>query len=243
MITIRQVAERSMTEEKRKAAKNDFFAYYIGRPLSYALTIPFLYTDIKPNTVTILSYIPQLIGFLIFCIAKSPVWVLIGWVMFFLWNLLDGVDGNIARYKKEFSLMGSVHDAASGYMACTLTFFGMGFVAAHFPGFITSTLGMDPELLIALGGLSGIFTMFPRLVMHKAKTTHPEMEIGEELTDKAHFSPLRILALNLKSTTGGAQFLMLVAILAGISDLYTLCYFLFNLLLMLVSLRSVLKEK
>ena len=243
MITVQQIAERSMTEEKRRSARNDLFAFYIGRPLSYVLTIPFLYTSISPNMVSLLSFIPQIVGFLIFCNANTMSGLIVGWFMFFLWNLLDGVDGNIARYKKQFSPLGSVYDAASGYMACTLTFFSMGIVAAHFPGFTSTSLAISPEMLIILGALSGIFTMFPRLVMHKAKSTVHDKSIGDDLTDREHFSLIRVIALNLKSVTGGAQLLMLVAILTGISDIYTVCYFVFNLLIMFVSLKSVLKEK
>ncbi len=47
-----------------------------------------------------------------------PVPSLAGQVLFtcfFLWNLLDGVDGNLARYKGISSPMGSVVDAMSGY--------------------------------------------------------------------------------------------------------------------------------
>lgn len=239
MITPKQIEEKSMSPEKRKTAKNDFFAFYVGRPISYMFTIPFLYTNISPNTVSILSFIPQIIGLMLFYLAKSTAGLLIGWLMFFLWNMLDGVDGNIARYKEQFSLMGSVYDAASGYMACTLTFFSMGIAAAHFPGILTF---IDSEIMIIIGALSGIFTMFPRLVMHKAKSTLVGANVGEDLVDREHFSFAKIMALNLKSVSGGAQVLMLVAIVLHISDLYTICYFIFNLLVMLVSLRSIFKE-
>ncbi|MBQ6360934.1 MAG: CDP-alcohol phosphatidyltransferase family protein [Lachnospiraceae bacterium] len=243
MITIKQIAEKSMTEEKRRSAKNDIFAFYIGRPLSYILTIPFLYTNIKPNTVSLISFIPQIIGFVLFCVTHSISGAIAGWFLFFLWNLLDGVDGNIARFKREFSRLGSVYDAASGYMACALTFFSMGIAAAHMPGVFSQILHLDRELLIIAGGLSGIFTLFPRLVLHKAKTATGGEDIGEDLMDREHYDLFHIVALNLKSVTGGAQALMLVAIVAGITDLYTICYFFFNMLVMLVSLRSILKEK
>ena len=51
MITPKEIEQKTMSPEKRKSAKNDYFAFYVGRPLSYILTIPFLYTNITPNTV------------------------------------------------------------------------------------------------------------------------------------------------------------------------------------------------
>ena len=64
MITLREIHKRSMTEEKKATAKNDIFAYYIGRPISYLFTLPFLYTKISPNKVTILSMIFVIFGFM-----------------------------------------------------------------------------------------------------------------------------------------------------------------------------------
>ena len=42
MNIVKDLAEKTMTEEKRAQAKNDIFAFYIGRPISYVLTVPFL---------------------------------------------------------------------------------------------------------------------------------------------------------------------------------------------------------
>lgn len=102
MITPKQIADKTMSSEKRASAKNDIFAFYIGRPISYVLTIPFLYTKIRPNTISLISIIPQIIGFVLFYLAENKKMLVIAWLMFFLWNLLDGVDGNVARYKKNF---------------------------------------------------------------------------------------------------------------------------------------------
>lgn len=126
MITPRDIENKTMSSEKRKSAKNDYFAFYIGRPLSYILTIPFLYIGISPDAVSLISIIPIIIGFAFMCIGNTKTILIAGWLMFFLWNLLDGVDGNIARYKKQFSKMGSVYDAMSGYIAMVLIFFWMG---------------------------------------------------------------------------------------------------------------------
>lgn len=49
MITPKDIENKTMSPEKRKSAKNDYFAFYVGRPLSYILTIPFLYTNVMFN--------------------------------------------------------------------------------------------------------------------------------------------------------------------------------------------------
>ena len=78
--------------------------------------------------------------------------------------------------------------------------------------------------------------------MHKAVTTMMDKEAVKDVMDKADYGLVKTIALNLRSCAGGAQFLLLVAILLNILDLYTVCYLLFNTAVMIMSLRSVLKE-
>ena len=243
MITVKEIAQKTMTAEKRASAKNDLFAFYIGRPISYVLTIPFLYTNITPNTVSLFSIIPIIVGFVLACVAKSKTMMILAWSMFFLWNLLDGGDGNIARYKKQFSRMGSVYDAMAGYLAAAFTFFAAGVMASHSNGFLLSNNYVTSEWLIILGGTTGLFNMFPRLVMHKAITVLGSKETTKEISEKQNFGLIKIIALNLKSCAGGAQVVLLVSIIFGFLDMYTVFYFFFNALIMLGSLRSVFKER
>ena len=105
MITPKDIENKTMSPEQRKSAKNDYFAFYIGRPLSYILTIPFLYTNISPNTVSLISIIPIIVGFVLMCIGSTNTVLIVGWLMFFLWNLLDEVVRKIVRYKKKISNM------------------------------------------------------------------------------------------------------------------------------------------
>jgi phosphatidylglycerophosphate synthase len=242
MITVKDIEEKSMTPQKKAMAKNDLFAFYIGRPLSYVLTIPFLYTNISPNTISIISIVPAVFGFLAACAARTKAGMIASWLMFFLWNLLDGVDGNVARYKKQFSKLGSVYDAMAGYIASALMFFAAGIMAAHSKGPLIDRGLIGAEALIICGGLIAIVDLLPRLVMHKAVTTMMDKEAVKDVMDKADYGLVKTIALNLRSCAGGAQLLLLVAILLNILDLYTVCYLLFNTAVMIMSLRSVLKE-
>ena len=243
MITPSEIAKKTMNPEKRSEAKNDFFAFYIGRPLSYILTVPFLYFNITPNTISVISIIPILLGFLAMYIAKTQIGLLIGWLLFFLWNLLDGVDGNVARYKKVFSKMGSVFDAMSGYISMMFSFFGCGIAAAHHPGAFQSVFKLPLEIYIIIGALSGFFVIFPRLIMHKAITSTRDEKALKGIKDKSEFGFIKLVALNLTSVSGFAQIIMLIAILIKAMDLFTVVYFVLNFLICTVSLKSILSEK
>ena len=243
MITPKDIENKTMSPEKRKSAKNDYFAFYIGRPLSYILTIPFLHTNISPNTVSLISIIPIIVGFLLMCIGNTNTVLIVGWLMFFLWNLLDGVDGYIARYKKQFSKMGSVYDAMSGYIAMVLSFFGWGVAAAHNPGMFQNMIRLPLDSYIILGALSGIFVIFPRFIMHKAITTLGDQGSMKSVKDKSEYGFIKLVALNLTSIAGFVQVLMLVAVIFNIMDLFTMGYFILNFMVMVVSLKSIFNAK
>jgi phosphatidylglycerophosphate synthase len=241
MITPYDIAKITMTPEKRKDAQNNYFAFYVGRPLSYLLTIPFLYTNITPNTISIISIIPNVIGFILMGIGNNKATLLYGWGCFFLWNLLDGVDGNIARFKKLSSPMGSVYDAMSGYTALVFSFFAFGLAAAHNGG-STSHL-LSSELYIVLGALSSIFSLFPRLVMHRALTLLKDSQVAADLMKKSEYGLVKIIALNVMSPSGFVQIVMLLSIIFNAMDIFTLVYCFMNFLIMIVALKNILTKK
>lgn len=243
MITIREIEKVTMTPEKRKIAKNDYFAFYIGRPISYLLTIPFLYTRITPNAVSVVSMVPLLLGTLLMYIGESKTMYVFGWLCFFLWNLLDGVDGNIARYKKQFSRMGSIYDAMSGYVAMILSFFAWGIAAAHSSGWFQDIVNIPSDSYIIAGALSGIFVIFPRFIMHKIISTIGTVEEIDSVKDKAGYGVCKIVALNLISISGFVQVLMLLAVVFDMTDLFTMFYFVLNFVVMVYSLKCILTDK
>lgn len=230
----KDIERKTMSPAKKAMAKNDYFAFYVGRPLSYLLTIPFVKTNITPNQISYLSIIPLIVGFIIMIFTTDFVVLLLAWFLFFLWNLLDGVDGNLARYREQYSKDGSVVDAMAGYVAMVLTYFGAGIVAAHLT---------DSDIYIILGALSGISLIFPRLVMHKYINTVAQDESVSSIKDKSDFNTIKILALNMTSITGIPQVLLLLTILTNQWVLFTLVYFTINFLLMIFSLYSLFKKE
>lgn len=230
----KDIERKTMSPAKKAMAKNDYFAFYVGRPLSYLLTVPFVKTNITPNQISYLSIIPLIVGFIIMIFTTDFVVLLLAWFLFFFWNLLDGVDGNLARYREQYSKDGSVVDAMAGYVAMVLTYFGAGIVAAHLT---------DSDIYIILGALSGFSLIFPRLVMHKYINTVAQDESVSSIKDKSDFNTIKILALNMTSITGIPQVLLLLTILTNQWVLFTLVYFTINFLLMIFSLYSLFKKE
>lgn len=242
MITYKDVAEKSMTSDKKASAQSDLFAFYVIRPISFFATIPFLYTSLTPNMISMISIIPVMIGFVISWFTYSKAGMLLSWLMFFIWDILDSVDGNVARYRKQLSKLGSVYDAMSGYLEAAFVFFSAGIMAAHSTGPLVRGGLITPELLVIFGGVTAVMNMYPRLVMHKTVTTLMDKGQVKDISEKKEYGIVKIIALNLKSCAGGALVLMLLAIIFNFLDLYTVFYLLFNVAVMVATIASILRK-
>ncbi len=93
----------------RAAARGDdgFFSTFVLRKISRTFTNVLVETPIKPNTVTAISI---LVGLLAAYIASTGQYLTSG-IVFLFSLVLDCVDGEIARYKSEFSALGAWLDA------------------------------------------------------------------------------------------------------------------------------------
>lgn len=247
MIKVKDIEEKTMSSEKKATAKNDLFAFYIGRPLSYLLTIPFLYTSITPNTISFVSMVFVICSFLCsFFVNVSYVFVLISRILIFLWNIFDGVDGNVARYKQIYSKNGSTIDATSGYMAMFFTFLSFGIISSYLHNTIFDNSIINPAILFtSLGAVSGFFQIFPRLVHHKLANSN--REYNGSISDKSKYNLIKIIGLNLTSIAGFVQLILLAIVILGffniyLFDFFTIIYFFINLSFCLFSLFKMLRN-
>ena len=211
-MTYKEIYDIAMPEAKRKEERWNLFARHIGRPLSELMTVPLTKTTIKPTTVTRWSIIALLIGAVLVSINQSMLLSIIGWIFFLLWNLLDGVDGNLARSTKQCSNLGDLWDTMGGYASMVLTFFSAG-IAAFFDN--NAYNFCDNYLLIIMGGATAIMSIFPRLILQKKKTYGINSDAINMLTDKNHFGVTQIISINLISPSGFLQIIFLLCILFG----------------------------
>ncbi len=243
MITPKQIAKATMTDEKRKVARLLPFGYYIGRPITYVLTVPFLYTKITPNMISILSILCALSGFVINCIFNTSIMLTVGWILFFMWSIFDGVDGNIARYKKQFSQYGDALDAMGGYVCIVCMLFSSGIAAYNTECVLDVYLPWDKIALIICGGLAALFNIFPRLMMYYiiATAKHNDSENARSVRDKEHYGFIKIIILNLTAPSDFMLLLLIPAIWLQALDIYTYVYFVLSFLGMIVSLLSMFR--
>ena len=238
MITPKDIERKTMTEAKRKEACNSIFAFYIGRPISYVLTIPFLYTNISPNTVTMASILFCIAGFGIVSFAQTTTLRLIGVLCFFLWNMGDGIDGNIARYKGLKSSNGDLLDTLGGYLAMSLMLLSMG-NAAFFD--TNGNVYLTSFLPVFLGGWSAVATLIPRVLMHRKNAQNKDANVSQ-LQDKSKYSISKVIMLNLCDPAGFQVVFIAIAILLNLATEFTIVYALINTVVMVYSIYNLLDK-
>jgi phosphatidylglycerophosphate synthase len=129
----------SLSPEKRKA--DGPWTTYVLRPLSYPGAWIFIRLGFSPNAVTYLSALLCVAGFA--CLATgNALCAWIGFGLFFLFGVLDCVDGNMARVLKKTGPWGEWVDALGGYTAYATILLAIGVASDASSGPILPGVGL-----------------------------------------------------------------------------------------------------
>ena len=187
----------------------------------------FIPTNITPNQITVMSVLVFFAGIAAVMVGNL-VWGLIGCLLIFFSIILDGCDGEIARYKKNGSVAGTLfvepvsHDVQYGLMFPLL---GLG-------SYLQST-SVEAWTFIVLGFIAGIAKLLFRLLevrmwnltsyMNQISDEKIE-EIKRDYTEKApHIRLVYWINKNIFSSTG-VFVVLLVAVLFSQVELYIYLY-------------------
>ena len=237
-MTYKEAYDKVLPEHKRKEEKYNLLVSLLIRPISILMTLPFIGTKIKPTTITKVSVAFSVAGFVALSFGKTIPLKILGWALIFMWVLLDGVDGNLARCTNQCSPLGDLWDTMGGYAAMVLIYFGAG-IAAFYDD--TSFPFCESYWLLIIGGAAAIFSIFPRLVMHKKKSSEGNSEAIKAVSDKKSFGLSNIIAMNFVSPSGFMQLFLLAAILLHLLNWFILGYTVITFVVMILSLCKLLK--
>lgn len=113
------------TAEKREVDKDSPVLYYILRPLSYYITVPFLKLGISANQVTFAGTAIGLAGCIL--LGFGSYWLmLVGAILIVICDIFDIIDGSIARYRGTSSVYGSLIDDVGGEIILSIVPFAIG---------------------------------------------------------------------------------------------------------------------
>ena len=239
-MTYKEIYDRCVSEHKRQENKYDIWVTYVLRPLSIWFTMPLLGRNVNPTTITKVSVLFCVMGFFVLSCSSSSYEIILGWTFFFLWSLLDCIDGNVARCNNACSKLGDLWDTTGGYAAMVLVYFSAGIVAfkevsqCHF---------FDSYIYLILGSATSVFSIFPRLVMHKKKSSELNSDAVRSVSDKSNFSFSQVIAMNVVAPTGGLLLIYFIVLLFHFVNWFVLGYFIANLIIMLTSLYKLLKKQ
>lgn len=240
MITYSQLTKKAMPPSKEKTAKRCVVSHYVFRPICNIISIPLIEIGVEPTTVTIWSLIPLIAAFFVFLFSKDQAGFIWGWILVFVWNIMDGIDGNIARYCEKTSYRGEMWDATVGWIAVIVFYGGMGFAAYRLGNILPFK-----DIYLYLGGLIAIFWLFPRLVMHKkAMVYHAEddKDLKELWHEKMNIvDVIKLVLFNLMSINGAAAVIFLVCIITNTTDVCLMGYLFINFVAFVGSLWKLLK--
>lgn len=239
-MTYKEIYDIAVPPQKRKEERWNIFGGHIGRPISVLMTVPLTRSLTKPTTVTKWSLVALFLGSFLVSIQSSMFLSILGWFFFLLWNLLDGVDGNLARCTNQCSNLGDLWDTMGGYAAMVLTYFSAG-IAAYYDNNLYDFCAK--YLLLIMGGATSVMSIFPRLVMQKKKNYGINSAAVNNLSDKTHFGLKQIISMNLISPSGFLQVIFLLCILFHCLNFFIAFYCLINFFIMTFSLYSLLKEE
>lgn len=218
---------------EKKNSKSSFWVKLIIRKVSFIFTYCFINLGASAWSVSILSVIIALLGSLLMMFDDYCL-TIIGVLLIEFWLVLDCVDGNIARCKKECSEMGSFVDALSGYYISAFLYFSVGIAAYHFSNLIEYR-----QLFIIMGAFSSISGILARLIHQKYTYTilvtgNKENEKGlvlpeDEVNDKNSIQYIRSRIDKELGLSGLLMPFLLLASILNYYDLFTVFYFVFQL--------------
>ncbi len=240
MITFKELHSKTLPEYKRKYVKMDVVSYYLWRPVCDLISILLMNTPVSATGVTIVSFYACLAALGCFIFVPGMTGALLGYLGIWIWNICDGIDGNLARYRGKCTRSGDLWDAVGGYAAMAVFFLGAGIVASkECPLVSIDFLGSSDYVI--MGAVASLCEILPRLATQKKQAVYGA-GAASVMKDRTSFGPAKILAVNITSVNGLAGLLLLIAIIFRLTNIFVIGYFFVMLLFGAASLYSVMRR-
>ncbi len=223
----------------KKNSRSSFWVRLWVRKFSFPITYLFINAGWSANAVSLLSWAIIFLGAVCLCIDSF--WIrLLGVLLTNFWLVLDCVDGNIARCKKQKSFMGDFFDAIAGYGPFAFTTLALGIAAAQ-----TSVIvpGNEKNAFIVVGAIGAVANIYARLIHQKYLACYfsAECELGEyaqiNLKDEQNKKSFAYIREQIDKNIGVAGLFMpwlFVALFTNTFDLMTIFYAVYYVLSFLV---------
>ncbi len=154
---------------------------YLQRPVAGLVTHALYYTPVTPNAVTLLSLLAGIAGGVVLALPDGS--LIIAAIGFYLKDILDSADGQLARAKGLYSRKGRFLDSIGDFLVNAALFSGIGVALAR-EGYSTVE-----AVLLGLVGFLGVTLRVSYYVFYQTSYLHREKQyannrLTEEVTEE-----------------------------------------------------------
>ena len=145
---------------KKKNSNSSWWVKLWVRKASFPFTYLFINMGFSPNAVSVFSIAVVLAACLGYIIS-TPGSIITAVALINLWLILDCVDGNIARCRKQKTIYGEFVDDIGGYYVVAFIYLSIAFCVYNIGGLLVDA--GDKWILLA-GGVASISDILARLI-------------------------------------------------------------------------------
>lgn len=200
----------------KKNSNSSWWVKLWVRKVSFLFTYIFINAGFSPNGVSILSIYFVLASCVCYVIS-TPTAIICAVLLINLWLILDCVDGNIARCKKQKTYYGEFVDDIGGYYTVAFIYLAIGLCAYNTGGIL---VGAGNKWILTLGAIACICDILARLINKdyvnfsknrpdyvadnyitekKGSLSYIRRRVGKELGISGAFMPLTIICAIFKA--------------------------------------------
>ena len=223
--TFKQIIE---SLPKKKNSNSSLWVKLLIRKISFPFTFLFINLGFSANAVSCISILAAITACACY-IIPGTVTLIIAIVFVNLWLVLDCVDGNIARCKKQKTVFGEFVDDIGGYYIEALVYLAISAAAFNMGGILFNAGNV---WIVIIGGVSSSINILARLIYkdygHFAIHADKSMQEEHTVDDKRSLYYIRNRVSKELGISGLFMPLTIICAITKSYDLMTLFYFLFN---------------
>lgn len=161
-------------EKFKKPIEDPFFNKYFTRPIAYYVSWPFIMLRIHPTILNVSTIVLGAIA----CFFFASGWFLTGALLSHVRNLIDHVDGVVARAFGLASSRGKYLDRVAQHVSDPLMFVGIAW----------GLYSLNPKDIILFAGVSAAMSM---LLLHLFLAERIAIHFEDKIQQTSQSSPLR----------------------------------------------------
>jgi phosphatidylglycerophosphate synthase len=245
-ITVREIKEKYLTSKEKE--REFRWTYYVRRPVSYYVALPFLNAGISATTVTVIWLVMAAIG-CAFLASGSYYNMIIGAVLLELAVIFDCVDGHIARFTRP-TRTGDILDTWVGEILLVSSIFSTGIgIANSSDPIITSVISpiaIDRVVYVYLGFFGSLAVLSSWTVRLHWRTIALKLSLTEYEPHRGinRHSKLPLIIDNIFHYSGAFTMVIVVAAILGALDVALITIFIvYGLYLIAIMARIVRKAR